>query len=225
MTHVFGYGSSAIPCINPDKCNKAKLSYECKQGEPLNLTVAKNCVQFYFECGQYDRDMESIVDKTIAHLEKIPVTDNATIFWDLDDTLFRAYYCDEKDISFGYIPELWHEWVMRGDAKVIPQARRLYNYTKARGFKHIIISGRKAHEYDITVENLKKEGISFDKLIVRKPSEEKITATEFKCRYRNAIIENEDIGWTATIGDQWSDHNGGATDFKVKFPNPGYIID
>src|SRR5581483_848211 len=122
ILHFYNYGSSVIPCINSAKCDQEKLRLQCPKGEPLNLTTAKKCVEFYYECGQYDRDMNATVDKTIEYLEKIQVKCNATFFWDIDDTLLRAYYCDEKNISFGYIPELWHEWIMRGDAKAIPQA-------------------------------------------------------------------------------------------------------
>jgi predicted secreted acid phosphatase len=220
------YSSSVIPCINAQHCGDPKLSEECNiEGEPLNLTDAKECVQHYFECGQYDRDLDNVVEQTIAYLENIPAVNNATIVWDLDDTIFQAYYCEQKFISFGYIPELWHEWILRGNAKVLPQAKRLFDYAKMRGFKNIIITGRKSHEYDISAQNLQNEGIEFDELIVRSPEETKMSASKFKFNHRKQLVEENNIEWMATIGDQWSDHALGYTDFKVKFPNPGYRID
>jgi len=114
---------------------------------------------------------------------------------------------------------------VRGDAKAIPQAKKLFDYVKMRGFKNIIISSRKANEYDISVQNLKKEGFVFDKLIVRSPQEENLPSSLFKFNHRKQIIKDDNIGWAATIGDQWSDHAYGCTNFKVKFPNPKYRID
>jgi hypothetical protein len=224
---TFGYTYPSTQCISVQNCDSSKLSPACKaEREPLNLSIARKCVEFYFECGQYDKDMDAIVNKTITCLRKIdPTCNNATIFWDLDDTLFRSYYCEQKAIFFAYIPELWHAWIMRGDAKAIPQAKKLFNYARRHKFKNIIITGRRANEYDITKQNLHKEGFIFDKLIVRSPEEEKLSASEFKFKHRERIIKQENIRWVATIGDQWSDHALGCTNLKVKFPNPAYLID
>src|SRR5205085_979311 len=113
---------------------------------------------------------------------------------------------------------------MKADALAIPQAKRLYDYLKARGFCNIAITGRKVNEYDVTLKNLSEQGYTFDKLIVRQPNEEKLTAKEYKSNYRKKIIQENDIGWAATIGDQWSDHEGGYTNHIIKFPNPAYLI-
>lgn len=146
------YSLSSIRCTSAQNCNRSKLSPACKTtSEPLNLSVAKECVQFYFECGQYDKDMESIVDTAITCLTKIKSShNNAAIFWDIDDTLL-SYYCKQKSIFFGYIPELWHTWIMRGDAKAIPQAKRLFDHARNSNLK--ILYSQDANQMNIVLLN------------------------------------------------------------------------
>ena len=193
----------------------------CKQ--PLNLTIAKERVEKYYECGQYDSDLDRIVSRAINHFKKVSTHKKATIIFDIDDTVLSDY-ADAKSISFGYVPKLSHEWVLRADAPAIPQTKRLYDYLIKQGFIIIFLTGRKHNEYDATEKNLKSQGfIQFDKLIVRQKDEELLTATEFKTIHRKKL--NQD-GYriVGCIGDQWSDLSGGYTGHTIKLPNVRYFI-
>ena len=195
----------------------------CAYRYPLNLTIAKERVEDYYECGQYDKDLEKIINQAINHFKKIyPQKNNAVIF-DVDDTVLSDY-CDAKSISFGYIPKLSHEWVLRADAPAIPQTKKLYDYLVNRGFHIIFLTGRKSDEYDATIKNLKKQGFThFDKLIVRDPHEKSITAFAYKMARRKLLIK-DGYKIVGNVGDQESDFRGGNNGYTVKLPNYRYFI-
>lgn len=190
---------------------------------PLNLTIAKEQVEQYHECGQYDRDLEAIVNKAIAHFNRVPARNNATVVFDIDDTVLSDY-ANEKEINFGYIPKLSHEWIMRADAPAIPQAKKLYDYLQKKGFKIIFLSGRKYDEYDASIKNLKEQGFTtFDKLIVRSKEEEKISAKHYKTKQREQLTQ-EGYRIVGTVGDQFSDIKGPYSGYRIKLPNYRYNI-
>ena len=190
---------------------------------PLNLTIAKQRVEQYYESDDYENEMEKIIDRTIKHFKKVSPRNNATIVFDIDDTTL-SNYADEKSISFGYIPKLFHEWVIQADAPAIPQTKKLYNYLTQRGFTIIFLTGRKHDEYDATVKNLKNEGFStFDKLIVRQQHELKMSAKEYKTNRRKQLTQ-EGYKIVGSVGDQRSDLEGCCTGYQIKLPNYRYMI-
>lgn len=195
----------------------------CISRHPLNLTIAKERVEKYYECGQYDRDLEKVVNRAIKHFKKISIQHNATVIFDVDDTVLSDY-ADAKSISFGYIPKLSHEWVLCADAPAIPQAKRLYDYLVERGFKIIFLTGRKYDEYDATIKNLKDQGfLYFDKLIVREASEKNLSAFEYKTMRRKQLTQ-QGYKIVGSVGDQMSDLRGVMSGYKVKLPNYRYFI-
>lgn len=195
----------------------------CSDQRPINLTLAKEQVEHYYECGQYDKDLEAIVNKTIKHFEKVPVHNNTAVIFDIDDTVLSDYG-NEKSISFGYIPKLSHAWIMQANAPAIAQTKKLYNYLINRGFKVIFLTGRLHHEYEATLKNLTEQGFKgFDRIIVRSPEEEKLSAQEYKTAHRKQLTE-EGLDIVGSIGDQLSDLEGGYAGYKVKLPNYRYMI-
>lgn len=191
--------------------------------EPLNLTIAKERVEQYYECGQYDRDLDSITSRAIKHFEKISASNKATVIFDIDDTVLQDY-ADEKAISFGYIPKLSHEWILRADAPAIPQVKKFYDYLVKRGFRIVFLTGRKHDEYDASIKNLKDQGFTqFDKLIVRQPEEAKLTAQVYKTTHRIQLTK-EGYCIVGCVGDQWSDLKGKFAGYPIKLPNVRYLI-
>lgn len=190
---------------------------------PFNLTDARNKVEEYYECGKYDKETDKVVNKAIRHFKKIAVTCNSVVIFDIDETVL-SNYCDEKAISFGYIPKLSHEWIMKAKMPSIPQTKRLYDYLVCRGFRIIFLSGRKHNEYDVTIKNLKEQGFhEFDLLIVRSLEEEKLTAQEYKTNRRRLLMQS---GYkiVGMVGDQCSDLVG-YSEYMLKIPNYRYRID
>jgi len=190
----------------------------------VNLSDAKKRVQKYYETGDYDRDLEKIVARAKRKFKKIKFQNNATVIFDIDDTILSDYG-DTKSISFGYIPKLYHEWVLEADAPAIPQVKELYDYLVERGFTIVFLTGRKYNEYDATIQNLKREGFTkFDRLIVRQPHELKLSAREYKTARRKKL-EQAGYNIVGAIGDQTSDLVGGYTGIRIKVPNYIYAID
>lgn len=194
-----------------------------QQQKPINLTIAKQQVQAYYESGEYEKDLEDIIARAIEYFKHVPATNNATVIFDIDDTVLTAYE-DEKAISFGYIPKLSHKWILEADAKAIPQTKRLYDYLVSRGFKIVFLTGRKYNEYDATIKNLKlRSFVTFDKLIVRQPHEVKMTAKAHKSARRKQLSQ-EGYRIVGAIGDQTSDLEGGHSGHMIKLPNYRYMI-
>lgn len=195
----------------------------CCQKKLVNLSVAKEQVEDYYEDGKYDQDLDTIADKTRKYLSSLRVKPHSLVIFDIDDTVLLDYD-KEKSISFGYIPKLSHDWILQANAPAIPQIKELYDYVIQRGFRVVFLTGRKHDEYDATIENLKKEGFTtFDKLIVRQPHELKMSAKEYKTQRRKEL-EQQGYSIVACIGDQWSDLYGGHAGYKVKVPNFKYRI-
>lgn len=195
----------------------------CAHKEPLNLTIAKERVEKYYECGQYDKDLYGITNNAIKYFKRVSRQKNATVIFDIDDTVLSDY-ADSKSISFGYVPKLSHEWILQADAPAIQQTKNLYDYLVKRGFIIIFLTGRKYDEYDATIKNLKNQGFTnFDKLIVRQKNELNLTAQEFKSFHRKKLTE-EGYKIVGCVGDQTSDLKGGYTGYKVKLPNVRYLI-
>jgi acid phosphatase len=191
---------------------------------PVNLTIAKQRVEHYYECGRYDKDMNRIINRAIKHFKKMERCHKDAVVFDVDDTVL-SNYCDEKDIRFGYIPKLSHEWVLRADAPAIDQTKQLYDYLVGRGFRIVFITGRKHDEYDATIKNLKNQGFQhFDKLIVRSEKEADLSALEYKY-IRRAQLVKEGYRIVGNVGDQWSDLKGGNSGYQVKLPNYRYMIE
>jgi acid phosphatase len=199
-------------------------SQSCAPKRPVNLTLARNAVENYYECGQYDADMNKVIAKAISHFKSIPATEKSVVIFDIDDTILSSY-CDEKSIKFGYVPKLLHEWVLHADAPQIPQTFELYSYLVKRGFHIIFLTGRRHDEYDATIKNMRREGYTtFDKLIVRSIDQEKLSAQKFKANKRKELTKQGYI-IVGSVGDQWSDLLGGYACYKVKLPNYRYILD
>ena len=117
-------------------------------------------------------------------------------------------------------------WELRAQGKPIQSTLAAFNAAKARGVAVFFITGRN-DERDIraaTVRNLHRAGYrGWTALIMRAPGERPLSAKDFKTRHRARIAAR---GYTiiASVGDQWSDLDGGYVERKFKLPNPFYFI-
>jgi predicted secreted acid phosphatase len=118
-------------------------------------------------------------------------------------------------------------WELEMRAGAVAPTLALFNAAKARGVAVFFITGR----YDepalrrATARNLRRAGYyGWTALIMRGPNErEGISAFAFKTN-RRRLIEAEGYTVIATVGDQWSDVDGGYAERKYKLPNPFYFI-
>ena len=191
---------------------------------PVNLTVAKQEVEKYYECGEYDADMRRIINEAIRHFSHVRNPQTKTVVFDIDDTMF-SLYCEEQAISYGHIPAYSHAHALQANLPIILETKRLYDFLINRGFHVIFLTGRTLDESTATEKNLRRNGINtFDKIIMRTPAEQGLTAQEFKSMHRKQLAQ-EGYQIAGSVGDQWSDLLGGNAGYQVKLPNYRYILD
>ncbi len=190
----------------------------------LNLDTAKKMIQNYYESGQFDKECAEAINVGIAEIEKLKLSKNSAVVFDIDETVLSNYE-HTKELGFGYVYELYEQWLRQGNAKAIPETKRFYNWLVQKNIKVIFLTGRHAEDLASTKKNLLAEGFTnFDTLIVRSAQNKKIAAAEWKALERERLTKNGYV-IIACIGDQWSDMVGGFTGIKIKLPNYLYIIE
>ncbi len=195
------------------------------QDQPIliNLSDAVKSVKQYHTSEQFNRDVDRAIDDGLANLRQLEIPKNAAFVFDIDETaLSNLEY--ELRYNFGYDPKTWDEWIKEANATAIPGVKRLYDSLVARGIKIIFISGRNAALIKDTELNMKKVGYShYDTLICKTPEFKGKKAVEFKSKIRKELSRKYKI--IGSVGDQWSDLEGGWTIIKIKIPNYMYFIE
>ena len=190
----------------------------------VNLSVAKNAVQNYYESGEYDRECAKIIDGAIEHISKIKIDPKSAVVFDIDETALSNYQYT-KSIGFGYIPKLWDEWMHEGRAPAIKETKRFYDYLISKNIRVIFLTGRDESFREATRKNLIEQGYAkFDTLIMCSKSELQLPSAQFKTTKRNELAA-KGYNIIACIGDQAGDLAGGNTGYKIKLPNYLYLLD
>jgi acid phosphatase len=201
------------------------LFFACVKNEkPTNLSIAKEEVMLYYESGKFDEELNTVIEEAKKKFDKIQFKDNSVVIFDVDETALDNYGLAEQ-MGFGYVYEMNKKWNAELKAPAIPQVKELYVFLISKGSKIIFLTGRNFYEYEVTYQNLKKEGYSvFDTLITQIGDETKMKAKEFKSSKRVWLTEQgyEIVG---TVGDQWSDLDGEYHGIQVKIPNYLYLIE
>ncbi|MCX7880816.1 MAG: hypothetical protein N2517_09180 [Ignavibacteria bacterium] len=190
----------------------------------INLSDAKRAIKEYFLTGQYDLEMDSIIIDAIRQVKNLKIENNSAFVFDIDETALSSFEY-QMQYDFGFIRNEWDKWVEKANAPAIKQVKRFYDTLVSFGVKIIFLTGRPEKQRTPTINNLKKAGyVIFDTLICRNINEQGLTAREYKSRKRKELSEKgyKIIG---TIGDQWSDLDGGYTILKIKLPNYMYKIE
>jgi acid phosphatase len=196
----------------------------CATEKPINLSIAREEVQQYYESGKFDEELNAVIAEAKEKFSKVDFKNNSVVIFDVDEAALDNYGLAEL-MGFGYVYEMNKQWNRELKAPAIPQVKELYNYLLTRGAKIIFLTGRNIPEYEVTYKNLIKEGYStFDTLITQKEHEYELSAQEFKSSKRKELTEMgyEIIG---TVGDQWSDLSGAYHGIQVKIPNYLYLIE
>lgn len=189
----------------------------------VNLQDAKNAVKQYHTSEQYIEDMNKIVDDALLNLRQMKLPSNPAFVFDIDETALSnmAY---ELKYNFGYDPKTWDEWMLEASAPALAPVKRFYDSLVIRGIHILFITGRKANLYDATEKNLRNEGyVKYDTLICKGPEFSGKKAIEYKSQKRMELSKKYNI--LGSIGDQWSDSEGGWTIMKIKLPNYMYFIE
>ena len=192
--------------------------------QPTNLTDAKQAVITYYNSGQYDKDVASVINEAWKNMESVKFDSTWAFVFDIDETCVSNWQF-EKKYDFGYDSLLWNNWVLSAKAPAIPQVKKFYDSLVKLNIKIIFLTGRPENQKDATIINLNNDGfIKYEKLILRKTKEPDISAQNYKTQERRILVEEQHYKLLGSIGDQWSDLEGGYVIIKVKLPNCMYFI-
>lgn len=193
-------------------------------GAPLNLAIAKIDVMEYYESGEFDKELKCIIEDALNYFKDREINNNSVVIFDVDETALSNYKIN-KELDFGYVPEIWDEWIQEAMAPAIPHVKNLYDFLVEKNIRIIFLTGRKYYQSASTSINLKREGYTFfDTLITRNENEYKLTALEYKSKKRIELTKNG-YNIIGTIGDQWSDLKGEYHGYQLKIPNYIYLIE
>lgn len=198
--------------------------------EPANLSHLRQEVIAYHDSGDYQHEIARVLTQARRYI-MLRVAENAArkhpqklaIVLDIDETSLSNYdYMVKRD--FVGSSEQLHQEKLAANAPVIKPMLALYQEAKAHGVAIFFVTGRHESERDATIKNLKLAGYSdWAHLYLRPEQYNQASILPFKSQTRAAIKKQ---GYTIieSIGDQYSDLNGGYTEKKVKLPNPYYYL-
>lgn len=192
--------------------------------EPANLTVLKEEVERYAVSGRYEEDLAAVSEAAEKWITRRAGQggEKLAIVLDIDETaLSNLKYMREND--WGYDPERWVAWMEEAEAPALDPVRGIYQCARKHGVAVFFITGRGEGVREATIRNLEAEGMgAFEELILRADGSKR-TAADIKAGHRRRISER---GYTiiASVGDQWSDLEGGYAERVFKLPNPFYRI-
>jgi predicted secreted acid phosphatase len=201
------------------------LFFACEKNEkPVNLSIAREEVQQYYESGKFDLELDEVIKQAKIEFDKVDFKNNSVVIFDVDETAVDNYGL-AKEMGFGYVYEMNKKWNAEMKAPAIKGVKEFYDFLLSKGAKIIFLTGRNFPEYEATYGNLVKVGYTtFDTLITQIGDEKKMKNKEFKSSKRIWLTKQgyEIVG---TVGDQWTDLEGEYHGIQVKIPNYLYLIE
>lgn len=192
--------------------------------EPLNLSLAKQAAIKYHNSGEYEKDVTSVIDKAHLYLQSRLKTsfhgEKPAIILDIDETALSNY---PFMVKAEFASKEAESYMMQGKDPAIIPTLKLSRFAKAHHIAIVFISGRDLKKKMATINNLKKAGYTWDKLILRGAKYMNKPATDYKVAMRKQLVRQGYV-ILANIGDQISDLSGGYAEKTFKLPNPFYYI-
>ncbi|TKY69007.1 Acid phosphatase 1 [Spatholobus suberectus] len=196
-------------------------------------TVPPQCsryVETYMIDGQYDRDLDLILEEILGYVNQTFLVGDAMDAWvlDVDDTCISNiyYYKGKKYGCDPYDPSAFRTWATKGGCPAIPSVLRLFNILVGKGFKVFLLTGRDEETLgQVTQNNLHNQGfIGYERLILRSAAYKGKSAVKYKSDVRKQLQDQGYRIW-GNVGDQWSDLQGNYLGNRTfKLPNPMYFV-
>ncbi|KAK9755394.1 hypothetical protein RND81_01G022100 [Saponaria officinalis] len=200
------------------------------KGWPTIPTQCWRHVEGYMIGGQYNWDINLIIDQIYTYLDNVTLINDGYDAWilDVDDTCLSnlLYYRGKRFGCDPYNPMEFRSWALKGECTAIPAVLGLFNRLISTGFKVMLVTGRDELTLGpITVDNLLSEGYSgYDRLIMRSEEYRGMSAITYKSKIREELVQQGYRLW-GNVGDQWSDLQGNFIgDRTFKLPNPMYYV-
>jgi acid phosphatase len=190
-----------------------------------NLNDIKDEIKAYYVSGNYLAEVRAIEADAQSYLDK-RVHDGVAkpaLVLDIDDTALSTYDYETAH-DFGFDPASWNQYATDDHFTAITPTLDLVLHAKAENVAVFFVTGRRQPQTDVTRENLQKAGYPApDDLFLRPVDDNASSVVPFKSGAR-ATIESRGYTVLESIGDQWSDLNGGHAERVYKLPNPMYFI-
>jgi len=199
----------------------------------------------------YAKNTKAIADSILDDLDG-PAPANAAVVFDVDSTLLSDYG-NEEEMNYNYNPALNEAWVLGKHFPAVPGMVDLVETLKSEGYAIYAITGRPASQEDATIDNLTEQGFTEDgtptgtaifnadnvytndKSAAAQPwldCDDHCSTVEYKAGTRKYIEAGadhiagnaDDLNIVLSVGDQWSDLQGGYADDTQKIPNPTYFL-
>ncbi len=198
--------------------------------EPANLSQLLTEVKTYHDTGIYDQDLNTIIKSADDFIiQRAQANQQQTqpqklaIVLDIDETCLSNYN-NMAARDFTASKQEWMKDIQAANAPVIKPMLNLYNNAIANNIAVFFVTGRHESERSPTSQNLTLAGYQGWSAIYLKPDNYKEdSAIPFKSHARESI-EKQGYIIIASIGDQYSDLNGGHAEKTYKLPNPYYYI-
>lgn len=188
--------------------------------------------------GAYAKEMKGIESRlqnqlSHWHAGKSEKGKPAVVF-DIDDTTLNTYNYEVYS-QFGYVPATNADFVDAEAFPANPGMTSLVNWVNTHGYTVFFITGRPETQRGATVGNLQKvgytEAMGPDRLFLKNKTNppayltcgSTCTTIQYKSGTRK-YIESEGYNIVASVGDQYSDLEGGYDDLQIKLPNPMYYL-
>ncbi|NLU69151.1 HAD family acid phosphatase [Streptomyces sp. HNM0574] len=182
--------------------------------------------------GIADRARTELAGELAARGEKRD--DRPAIVLDVDDTTLLTYNF-ERRVDYAFSDEAQDEYLRTTDMPAVFGMPELVNWAHDKGVEVFFLTGRKEHQRDWSVRNLKNAGyeVPTDRGHFFLKDEKNpppylecgtdCTTVEYKSGTR-AHIESGGYDIVGSFGDQHSDLRGGHAERTYKLPNPMYYL-
>ncbi|MFB9907936.1 HAD family acid phosphatase [Allokutzneria oryzae] len=217
-----------------------------KPKEPANIGQVKNDVKQYYgdyldpsgkhhasSTSQWAKQTATEIASARRWLERklLDGVKNPAIVLDIDDTS-ELTYGFEADRDFGFDQTAFDNAVNAGEFTAIEPTRELTQWASKHGVKVYFLTGRKENLRAGTVKSLHKNGFPEPKELFLKPLDKPLpwlpcgltcNTVQYKAGTR-AHLEAQGDTVLLSVGDQFSDLEGGHAERLVKLPNPMYYL-
>lgn len=160
---------------------------------------------------------------------------NKCVVMDVDETIldnspYQGWLTENKQ---SYSSKTWEAWVALEKAKAVPGSLSFYQYAQKKGYKIYLITNRKAHLMDFTLNNLRAQGFKVDgkDMIGRTNTSSKVERrAEFTKKCQLVLLAGDSLAdFHERFEGDISEREKALHDFKndwgrkfIVFPNPMY---
>jgi predicted secreted acid phosphatase len=230
---VLSFGANPSAAVS-EACPAPVEDHIPKTQPPLNIGIIKTLL-FEYHQKYYDADVAAVFDSAQKYIDQNAAhTRRPALVLDIDETSLTNWPNLLAD-DFGFVadgpcdvlpkgPCGFNQWILKGRAKAIEPARKLFEVAKAKGVAVIFITGRPDSQRDITILNLDHAGYEGWTELRTRPDRDNLPTVQAYKTAERTKVEAEGYTIIANVGDQMSDIDGEHSGCRFKVPNPFYFI-